>query len=450
MLCHKPYDTVYQFLLQEQIQNMPVTVAFSGGADSVCLLLCLLHWQKKFNLHISALHVQHHLRGAESLRDENFCKDFCQKYQVALQVVSVDVLAYQKQKKCSLETAARDCRYQVFEKYKQGLVATAHTASDNLETLIFRLARGTGLKGLCGIPPRREIYIRPLLQVSRKEIELFLQEKNINFITDSSNLQDDYSRNFIRHHIVPLFNRLTKNAEKSACMIADILRQEEDFLEISAKSVYLQVKQSDNCLKNLQALHPALQRRCIAFYLQENQIAASYQNIILIQKLLSHGGQAEIVRNQVLARVSQNLLFLQKINHNILEKNLQIGENQIFSGYLVHAELVSRKNSEKFERIYKKFANSALDYDIIEKNAVLHGRKSGLYLKLSDREHRISIKKWLQTLPVSKRTVMHYLSDNYHNLLWVQDLGVAEHAIVTEHTSTMLVLHVHESDTECT
>nr|MDE5738403.1 tRNA lysidine(34) synthetase TilS [Oscillospiraceae bacterium] len=341
MLCHKPYDAVYQFLLQEKIQNMPVTVALSGGADSICLLLCLLHWQKKLNLHISALHVQHHLRGAESLHDENFCKDFCQKYQVDLQVISVDVYAYQKQKKCSLETAARDCRYQVFEKYKQGLVATAHTASDNLETLIFRLARGTGLKGLCGIPPRRDIYIRPLLQVSRKEIELFLQEKNINFITDSSNLQDDYSRNFIRHHIVPLFNKLTKNTEKSACMIADILRQEEDFLEISAKSAYLQVRQSDNCLKNLQAFHPALQRRCIGLYLQENQITASYQNIILIQKLLSRGGQAEIVRNQVLARVSQNVLFLQKINHDSIEKNLQIGENQIFSGYFVYAELVS-------------------------------------------------------------------------------------------------------------
>ncbi|MDE6005310.1 MAG: tRNA lysidine(34) synthetase TilS, partial [Oscillospiraceae bacterium] len=266
---HKPYDAVYQFLVQEKIKNISITVACSGGADSICLLLCLLHWQEKFNLHISALHVQHNLRGAESLRDENFCKAFCQKYQVNLQVVPVDVYAYQNKNKCSLETAARDCRYQVFEKYGNGLVATAHTASDNLETLVFRLARGTGLKGLCGIPPRRENYIRPLLQVSRKEIELFLQEKNINFITDSSNLQDDYSRNFIRHHVIPLFEKLTKNAEKSACMISDILRQEEDFLENCAKSEYLKAKQADNSLKNLQELHPALQRRCIGLYFQE-------------------------------------------------------------------------------------------------------------------------------------------------------------------------------------
>ncbi|MDE6657176.1 MAG: hypothetical protein K2J88_01160, partial [Oscillospiraceae bacterium] len=111
-------------------------------------------------------------------------------------------------------------------------------------------------------------------------------------------------------------------------------------------------------------------------------------------------------------------------------------------------ELISKKNSEKFERIYKKFANSALDYDIIKKNAVLHGRTAGLYLKLSNRVHRIFIKKWIQTLPVSKRAVVHFLSDE-NGLLWVQDLGVAERAIVTEQTSNMLVLHVHKSDTEC-
>lgn len=449
MLCHKPYETVYQFLTQEKINNLSITVAFSGGADSICLLLCLLHWQEKFHLHISALHVQHNLRGSESLRDENFCREFCKNYKIHLQVISVDVYAYQKKNKCSLETAARDCRYQAFANYGKGLVATAHTASDNLETLIFRLARGTGLKGLCGIPPRRENYIRPLLHVSRKEIELFLQEQNINFITDSSNLQDDYSRNFIRHHIIPLFERLTKNAEKSACMMTDILKQEEDFLENSAKLAYLNAKQFDNSLKNLQDLHPALQRRCIAFYLQENQIPASYQNIILIQKLLSHGGQAEIIRNKITARVSQNILYLQKINTNLPEQELKIGENQIFAGYIIHAELISKKNSEKFERIYRKFANSALDYDIIKKNVILHGRTAGLYLKLSNRTHRISIKKWLQTLPVSKRSVVHYLSDE-NGLLWVQDLGVAEHAMVTEKTSNMLVLYVHESDTECT
>lgn len=446
---HKPYDAVQQFLLQEQIQDTPVTVALSGGADSICLLVCLLYWKKKFRLTVSALHVQHHLRGVESLRDENFCRELCQKYQVPLQVIPVDVFAYQNEKKCSLETSARDCRYQAFAEYGTGLVATAHTASDNLETLVFRLARGTGVKGMCGIPPRRDNYIRPLLQVSRKEIELFLQEQNIHFLTDSTNLKDDYSRNFIRHHMIPLFDRLTGNAVKSVCMTTDIFRQEEDFLEISAKSAYLQARQPDNSLKDLQNLHPALQRRCIAFYLQEHQINASYQNIILIQKLLHHGGQAELVRNQILARVSRNCLFLQKIHDSIPEQALRIGENQIFSGYLIHAELVDKKNSEKFERIYRKFANSALDYDIIKKHAVLHGRKSGLYLKLSDREHRISIKKWLQTIPVSQRTAVHYLSDE-NGLLWVQGLGVAEHAVVTEQTQTMLVLHVHESDTECT
>ena len=411
----------------------------------------LLKWQKKYQLRISAIHIQHNLRGQESIRDENFCSDFCQKFHVPLKIISVDVKAYQQEHAgCSVETSARECRYQAFREHAEGLVATAHNASDNLETVIFRLARGTGLKGLCGIPQKRDIYIRPLLKSSRQEIEHFLSEQHLDYITDSSNQQDVYTRNFIQHHITPLLSGISSGgAEKSICMMTDILSEEEDFLASSAKTAYAEHLLPDGTLKDLQNLHPAIQRRCIRMFLENHQISSHYLNVLTVQKLLQHGGQAEIIRGEIIAHVSQRVLFLERKHPQIIPKPLIIGENQIFPDYLVTAELVQKKISPEFEKIHRIFANSVLDYDIIKESAVLHGRIDGMYLKPEGNPHTVSIRKWLQKQPVALRNSLHCLSDD-SGLLWVQNLGVSHHACVTEHTQNMLVLHVHPADTKCT
>lgn len=445
----RPLDAVRHFLERQHIQNMHITCALSGGADSVCLLYSLLYFQKKYKLEISAMHVQHHLRGEESLRDENFCRTLCQKLHVPLQVISIDVQAYQKQHSLSVETAARECRYQAFSAHAEGLVATAHTASDNLETVLFRLIRGTGTKGLCGIPEQRDKYIRPLLRTSRKEIEAFISEQHLDYITDSTNLDTAYTRNFIRHTIIPLCSEINpQSSEHAVSMMTDILTQEEDFLEQTAKAVFIQHYQN-HTMQNLETLHPALQRRCIALFLEANQIKPDYLMILNIQKLLQSGGQTEIIREKVTARVSQHVLFLEQKHTEISEIFLTLGENQIFPEYHVKAELVTKKNPDEFEKIHTLFANSALDYDIIKGYAVLHSRKNGLHFRPAGKNHTVSVKKWLQTQPVSERNSLHFLSDE-NGLLWVQHLGVSETAAVTESTQRMLILHVHRTDTKLT
>ncbi len=449
----KPLESVRNFLERKQIQGQHVTCALSGGADSVCLLYCLLQFREKYKLEISAIHIQHHLRGEESLRDEKFCAELCKSLHVPLQIIAVDVQKFRQEethKGYSVENAARECRYRAFAEHAAGLTATAHNATDNLETVIFRLARGTGLKGLCGIPEQRDRYIRPLLKSSRKEIEAFLTEQKINYITDSSNLEDVYTRNFIRHHIVPLFSGICAgSSEKNVAMMTDILTEEENYLELSARKAYAEHICPDGCLKELQQLHPAIQKRCIRQFLEEQELPSGYRTVTAVQKLLAKGGQAEIVRGKVTAHVSRHVLYLEYSQSKPPEKLLILGENQIFPGYLVKAECISRKNSAEFEKIHKIFANSALDYDIIKKSAVLHGRKNGLYLKTADRNHTISVKKWLQTQSVSERNTLHYLSDA-EGLLWVEHLGTAERAAVTEKTQTMLILHVHRTDTRRT
>ena len=175
----KVKETIEKFNMLKNGEQ--VTTALSGGADSVALALAL----KMLGYEVKAVHVNHHLRGEESDRDMKFCEDFCEKNNIPLDVCHVDVLEYAQKTGLSTETAARELRYQFFEKIN-GKVATAHNLNDCVETTLFNLSRGTGLKGTCGIPPVRDNFIRPLADVTRVEIEIFLKEQDQPYVTDST------------------------------------------------------------------------------------------------------------------------------------------------------------------------------------------------------------------------------------------------------------------------
>lgn len=435
-----PVQAVRAFLLSEQMYDVSVTAALSGGADSVCLLYCLLQLREEFRLTVTALHVQHQLRGTESDRDEDFCKQLCAQWQVPLTVVPVDVQAFRQAHGCSVEEAARECRYAAFAAHTDGFVATAHTASDNFETMLFRLVRGSGLKGLCGIPPRRDRYLRPLLHVTREDVERCLAENDTPFVTDSSNLSEDHTRNFLRNSVVPLLRQVNPSLDSTAAETAAILRDEQAFLNEAASAAYAAAKQPDGSLKGLAALHPALQRRCIQMFLNEHALKPG--SINAVQALLQNGGRIELVRGSTWACVSRDVLFLQKRAGDDPSVLLKIGKNTIFPGYFVETELILRSDAEKFASVHKKFTDSVLDYDIIKEYAVLHARQPGMKLLPSGKKHHVSVKKWLnECVPPPERQFVHYLSDA-DGLLWAEGLGVAAHAAVTEQTRRMLVLRV--------
>ncbi len=434
-------DEVRRFLRTEQLTNCRIHAAVSGGADSICLLHVLASLREECALDLRAIHIQHQLRGEESLRDEQFCREFCDRLGIPLTVVSCDVKEYAETHRLSIETAARECRYAAFAEHCDGYVATAHTASDNLETILLRLTRGTGLKGLCGIPPVRDRFIRPLLHVTRAQVEAYLREWGLSHVEDSTNAEDAYRRNFLRHHAVPALRECNPSLEETCAEMADDLRQQEEFLAEQAKTAYASCVQPDGSLKGLHDLHPALQRRCIAMLLQTHGLA-SRQNILTAQSLLAKGGSAELQRGGIWVHVSRNVLWLDVPAPEIPRKPLKIGENCIFEGICAEAAVISRDDPEKFVRIHTLFANSVLDYDIINGSAELHGRLPGLYLKPAGHAHSISIKKWLNAeVPPAERAAVHYLSDE-NGLLWVQGLGAAEHAAVTERTQNMLFFRI--------
>lgn len=206
-----------------------VVCAVSGGADSVALLFGLYLLREKLGITLSAAHFNHHLRGEESDRDEQFVRDFCLRYDIPLTVSGGTVVPGKK----GLEAAAREARY-AFLRSLPGSIATAHTADDNAETVLMHLIRGTGLKGLGGIAPKSGAVIRPMLSVTRGEVLAFLEEYSLPHVEDSSNGTDAFLRNRIRHGIMPLLKAENPRLAENLSAMALRLRADEETLHAIA------------------------------------------------------------------------------------------------------------------------------------------------------------------------------------------------------------------------
>lgn len=205
--------------------NKLYLVALSGGADSVALLLLLDEMGYKFH----AIHCNFHLRGEESDRDEHFCEQLCQQKNIPFHRIHFDTLTYAEAHKISVEMAARELRYRYFEQLRKDIgaegVCVAHHRDDTVETVLMNLIRGTGLRGLTGIQPKNGNILRPLLGVSRAEIEEYLREKGQEYVTDHTNLETDVLRNKVRLQVIPLLRQLnpavSENIQRTAENLSD-------------------------------------------------------------------------------------------------------------------------------------------------------------------------------------------------------------------------------------
>lgn len=253
-----------------------VVCAVSGGADSMALLMAMYVLKEKLGITLSAAHFNHHLRGEESDRDEAFVRDFCHRLDIPLFVGSADVAAGPK----GLEAAAREARY-AFLASLSGKVATAHTADDNAETVLMHLVRGTGLKGLGGIAPVNGKYIRPMLNVTRQQVEAFLEEYHVPFVEDSSNAGDDFLRNRLRHHVMPLLKQENPKISENVSAMAQRLRLDEAALAAAAAYDDLPT------VSELKQKPQTVRSRMLERFLKENGVKEpEAQHISLAEKLV--------------------------------------------------------------------------------------------------------------------------------------------------------------------
>ncbi len=221
-------------------------VALSGGADSVALLLLL----DEMGYKVHALHCNFHLRGEESDRDERFCEDLCLKKNIPFHRIHFDTLMYAETHKMSVEMAARELRYRYFEKLRKDIgaegICVAHHQDDTVETVLLNLVRGTGLRGLTGIQPRNGAILRPLLCVTRAEIEAYLATKQQDYVTDSTNLETDFVRNKIRLQVVPLLRQLNPAVSENIVRTAEHLTEAQKVLD-AVVDTYKGSNQLDLC-----------------------------------------------------------------------------------------------------------------------------------------------------------------------------------------------------------
>lgn len=247
-----------------------VICAVSGGKDSMAMLHALWNLGPKLGLTVSCAHLDHQLRGEESRRDAAFVADFCQQKGIPLAVETADVRAYAEAHGLGIEEAARILRYDfLLGLGPRAKIATAHTAGDNLETVLMHLLRGSSLHGLSGIPPVRDRIIRPLLTVSRREIAAYLEANQIPHVEDSTNETDDCLRNRLRHLVLPLLAAENPNLPDTITRLTEALRREDEYLSQTAEAALRDCTAAEGLdIHRLIAQPEALRWRVMARFLE--------------------------------------------------------------------------------------------------------------------------------------------------------------------------------------
>jgi len=282
-----------------------VLVGLSGGPDSVCLLHVLHRLKDRLALDLAALYIDHGLRPDETRAEIEFCRQLCGELLVEFLDRSIDVRTYAKEHGSNLQEAARELRYMTFERvaYEIGAkkITLGHTIDDQLETFFMRMFRGSGPKGLSGIPPGRGMIIRPLLDVDREDIENYLKQENKSFIMDSSNLKKDYLRNKLRLELIPEMKKMAPHITQSIARTMDILREEEKYFEIIIAKTLMKLisrktdKRIELFLLPLEVMDRVILRRVLRRALDETRglRGIEFVHIENIIELVKHGRQGD-------------------------------------------------------------------------------------------------------------------------------------------------------------
>lgn len=480
--------------VQKQIkkQNMisakdRIVVGLSGGADSVCLLLVLCKLREEIDFTLEAVHVEHGIRGEESRQDAVFAQELCKAHQVNCQTVSIDVPKFAKEQGIGLEEAARILRYEIFEqraKEKNAKIALAHHREDNAETILFQLARGSSLTGLCGIQPLRKseagvTYIRPLLQVHREEIESFLAKENQIYCVDSTNRELEYSRNYLRNVILPELRNLNAQAVAHINETAEHLSEIRGFLDEQLEFYWersVTVEEKQGCpeydilldIPRIKELHVVLQKELV--YKAIGMISGGKKDIssthveLVMQLMEQQSGKEYSLPNGVVA-IKENLtmrLYISNKKKDTIETSqvVEISESCLkeilenknthsvgFGNSRAQIEISIFKKNDFESEIPRKTYTKWFDYDKIKSGFCIRTRRSGDYLICDVFGHRKKLKQYFidEKIPVTKRDEMIVLAKE-SQVLWVVGGRISEDIKVTEHTQTIIEITIKEED----
>lgn len=427
-----------------------IVVGFSGGADSVCLLHILNSLKDSFGYSLKAVHVNHGIRGVEADADESFAKDFCLKFEIPFESFRFNCVEEAKKSKESLEECGRRLRYENFNKVcsKNSKIATAHNANDNAETIIFNIARGTSIKGLCGIPFTRDNIIRPLLNCSREEIESYCKENDLYFVTDSTNLSVEYSRNKIRHLILPVLAELNPSYLSSFSVLSDNARQVTGFLKHNSDNLLIESRIDDFTYSRTVLLNAdkaiVTEMLCAEFY-QYSKLSLDSKKANSLYKLLKKSGRLQLF-GDVFAEVKKDYLRFYKNTESVLNDSVQISSYPFetrFGSFSLNFE----KTTDNSKIVNQIGITDMIDYNTISGNLVLRTRRAGDKFTFTKRNVTKSLKKLFteENIPVEIRDKIPVLSDDI-GIVWVYGFGVTKRCCASEHCDNIILVRGKNND----
>ena len=466
-----------------------IIVGVSGGSDSICLLDYLLKIKDEKNLKIIVAHVNHMLRGEESERDENFVRNFCKGKNLTIKVLKVDVEQESKNLGLGIEETGRKIRYDFFKELaleeiksikEQNLnfevrIATAHTLSDSIETLILNLAKGTSIGGLCGIPAvrveilseaensknektRKIKIIRPLINLQKSEILDYCKENNLEFVEDSSNFENKYTRNKIRLNVLPILKNLNENLESSMARSMELFRKDSDYLNkiASEKLENLKIRGKENqyYLSELKNLDFAIKSRCIKKIVEnfEKDVRLDFKHLNLILSMIDNENGAVMLPKNVYLKVGKNILEIskfeekpQKIDFSYLLERNKVNRSYILTERQLNViiEVVAKKEYDALLRDNKVKFKNAIDFDKIPDDKEVYFRNRREHDKFSPVNRNVtkSLKKFLNEKKVPLEERDNLVSLSFENVVvWLENFGVSEKFKVNENTKKVMIL----------
>ena len=451
-ICGKIERAVQEFSMLPA--DTPVIVGFSGGADSTALLHYLAEIR---NVPVTAAHINHQLRGEESQRDERWAQAFCEARGIPVRVHREDVERTAREHRQSVEERGRQVRYAFFQELAgpAGRIATAHTASDQVETVLYHLAKGTGHKGMQGIPPVRGNIVRPLCFLTREEVEAYCRWYGLDYVQDSTNFCREYTRNRIRLDVLPLLREINPKVEQAVLRLTGQLREEEEYLQGQAEKGLRQAATPLGYrVDDLRELPPPLQARALEKMVRE---AGEKQGIhpprLSEEKIRAMGGILRKGMGKVslgkgfsfCAEQGVSFLILGNLTKKTWRSSVFPPQTFSFFGKLVRVSLRNCTKSKNEMDFHNLLFHNAVDYDTIASDAIWRNRREGDFFSPCGRGITKPLKKLLNEahiLPSRRDQIL--LLESCGKIAWLEGFGPAQGHEITGHTRRALQIQITE------
>lgn len=462
--------TISSFGMDQLIrQKKLIIAAFSGGADSSAMLRLLAEYAAENKIPLVCAHVNHKIRGEEADADEQFARNVAASLKLPIYVAQKDVPAYAEKNGCGLEEAAREVRYSFFDELScqltgglNAVVATAHNADDNLETVLFRLMRGSGLKGLCGIAPVRDgRFIRPLIACTGKEIRDYCRENEIPYVVDSTNANTEYTRNYIRHEIIPRLETVFERPQRTVLRTAELLREDDDVLEAEATEIFSKNMRSfrrDELLHTPPALSARILRKMYVYARGDTENALEYVHIKSMLRLAASDKSAGSVSlpGFVDFCVSRDSVYFKT---NALSKSARNGDatdgyfrfemdknGSAFENSRYKIEVSPQEHTagtEEYENIYKLSIHQKMCFDKIIGALYIKYRNKGDTYRYGGMTRKVKKLMIDRKLTIDEKNLLPLLCDDA-GILWTPYYPVRDDARASEKEAKTLHIYFYE------